>query len=242
MKTVLPITGRQTGELCRLLEERGVGFRTIQKVIEDPNRLTDFILTMYGRFFSPQTCKALRGAGYEIVQAPGILTAPVTLQRLYQTQEEFGARFERDWVATANYECLPLPAGELAWKPANPLIPESLEASNTFADQKKVVVNFSRQVQERFGSEVKAIFPTAEAAVYLLFDHCRRTGKFRLLKKGPFLGQRESTTWTLNRYDYSGDVCRIAVGPSREKGIVEIRLFSSEGKGLGGVFRLIVPT
>lgn len=39
MKTVLPISARRAGELCRLLEERGVGNRPFQKLVENPDEL-----------------------------------------------------------------------------------------------------------------------------------------------------------------------------------------------------------
>lgn len=41
-KSVLPITGRQTGELCRLLEERGVGGQQFQLLIEQIDVLVCF--------------------------------------------------------------------------------------------------------------------------------------------------------------------------------------------------------
>lgn len=42
-KSVLPISGRKTGELCRLLEERGKGDQQFQLLVENIDRLVFFL-------------------------------------------------------------------------------------------------------------------------------------------------------------------------------------------------------
>lgn len=228
-RTVLPISGRKLGEFCRLLEERGVGDEIFQQLIEDPNRLVEFILGEYVRQLSPKDRQELRRAGWEIVQVPGILIAPVTLNQLFLRAKNFGAKSATSWhgdFTREDIEYLPLPAGEIAWMPKDPLIPGSTDKS--FAEQEEVVADFSRQVQKRFGDGVEAIFPTAEQGVYLLFDHCRRMGKYVLQTRH---------TRTLNRFGSD----RLSVG-----------LFDKGGWGVNnwdpefrywalGVLRLVVP-
>lgn len=43
MNSVEPITGRQSGELCRLLEERGVGRKDFQLLIQQPDRVIELL-------------------------------------------------------------------------------------------------------------------------------------------------------------------------------------------------------
>ncbi len=227
-KSVLPISGRKLGEFCRLLEERGVGDRIFQLLIEDPNRLVDFIFGEYCRRFPPKVRRALLHAGYEIVQVPGILTAPVTLNQLFLARESFGVKFWTDWHG--DFTCgdigyFPLPAGEIAWMPEDPLIPES--TGKTFAEQEEVVVDFSQQVQKRVGDEVEAVFPTAEQAVLVLFDYRRRTREYVF---GPW------HTWTLNRSE-SG---RLSVSYFDDLGLLVDGWRPEDGSARNlGVFRLV---
>lgn len=135
--------------------------------------------------FPAQVRQELLRSGWKLVQVPGeILTAPVTLNQLYRCAKEFRTKFWSSWhgdftdgdFAKEGIGSFPLPAGEFAWYPDDPLIPNSTKKN--FVEQEKVVTEFSRQVQERFGDGVEAIFPTAEHAILVLFDHRRRTGVY----------------------------------------------------------------
>ncbi len=141
--------------------------------------------------FPPKVRRTLKREGYKIVQVPGILTAPVTLNQLFLARKSFGVKFWTNWhgdFTRGDIDYFPLPVGEIAWMPEM-LIPESM--GKTFAEQEEVVADFSQQIQKRFGDGVEAVFPTAEQAVLVLFDYRRRTREYVF---GPW------HTWTLNRF------------------------------------------
>ncbi len=64
-KDVKPITARQTGELARLLEERGVGPRTFQKtLVENVDGLVFFIREKFGYLIGKTITFELTDRGY----------------------------------------------------------------------------------------------------------------------------------------------------------------------------------
>lgn len=52
MKNVKPISARQMGELARLLEEREIGEREVQKMVEGINKLAPFFFKSRGFSFA----------------------------------------------------------------------------------------------------------------------------------------------------------------------------------------------
>jgi hypothetical protein len=182
-----------------------------------------------GRVFPPEARQALLDAGWEIVSVPGILEAPVTLNQLHRRAGDFGARFWTSWhgdFTREDIEYFPLLAGELAWMPSSPLIPDSM--GETLTKQEEVVADFSCQVQEQCGDGVEAVFPTAEQAVYLPFDHYRRSGDHIL--PGRY-------TRTVNCFGSD----RLVVGRFGGGGVVVDDWRPGIRRRFLGVLRLVVP-